>query len=178
MIRQDNLPLEKHNFCPKGRDSWCKFWLDKLDNTNIYDDKKRLPEVFMDELNPIFERLSSNELLSRCLEGLTQNQNESVNGMLWSKCSKNKFCGVRQVRTAVCETIGVFNTGAASNAGMFDKCGIHPGASLMQVLRKEDSVRVQDTARKVSIKYRQQRQKLRWKRKSKADKLSIQGLLV
>ena len=61
MIRQDNLSLEKqHQFCPKGTESWCKFWLDKLDNTNIYDDKKRLPDVFRDELNPIFERLSSN----------------------------------------------------------------------------------------------------------------------
>ena len=55
---------------------------------------------------------------------------------------------------------------------MFNKCRIGPGANLIKALRKEDSVRVQDAARKVSIKYRQQRQRLRSKRKSKADKLS------
>lgn len=72
----------------------------------------------------------------------------------------------------MCETIGVFNTDAAGKAKMFEKCGLDPGANLMQVLRKENSVRVQDAARKAHIKYRQQRQKLRCKHKSKADKLS------
>ena len=37
----------------------------------------------------------------------------------------------------MCETICVFNTGAASKAGMFDKCGIDPGANLMQALGKK-----------------------------------------
>ena len=55
---------------------------------------------------------------------------------------------------------------------MFDRCGIDSRTNLMQALRKENSVRVPDAARKVSIKYQQQRQKLRSKRKSKADKLS------
>ena len=32
---------------------------------------------------------------------------------------------------AVCETIGVFDTGAASKAKMFEKCGLDPGANLM-----------------------------------------------
>ena len=70
----------------------------------------------MEQLDPIFTRLSKDELLSRCLKGMTQNQNESANGVLWFKCPKTKFCGARRVRIAVCETIAAFNTGAASKA--------------------------------------------------------------
>ena len=38
---------------------------------------------FVNELRPIFEKLSKDELLSCCLKGLTQNQNESLNSQLW-----------------------------------------------------------------------------------------------
>ena len=77
MIEDTSMSLEKqHRHCPKGKNTWCKFWADKRNNTNTYDHSKRLPEVFMKELDPIFERLSDESLLTRCLQGLTQNQNE------------------------------------------------------------------------------------------------------
>ena len=44
---------------------------------------------------------------------ITQNQNESINGVLWSKCPKTKFCGKIKVLLAVSETVMYFNTGAA-----------------------------------------------------------------
>jgi hypothetical protein len=44
-------------------------------------------------IKPIFIRLSSNELLSKCLDGETQNQNESINGMIWNRIPKNIFVG-------------------------------------------------------------------------------------
>ena len=86
----------------------------------------------MDELDPIFTRLSKDDLLNRCLKGITQNQNEAANGILWSKCPKTKFCGVRRVCVpiAACETITLFNTGAASKAVTLDLCGVTPGVSL------------------------------------------------
>ena len=46
--------------------------------------------------------------------------NEAINGMLWFKCPKTKFCGARKVTIAVCETIALFNTGAASKAIVMD----------------------------------------------------------
>ena len=53
------------------KNGWCKFWNPKT----IYNDSKRLPSVFIKELKPIFERLSGDDLLKRCLKGHTQNQN-------------------------------------------------------------------------------------------------------
>ena len=43
----------------------------------------RLSIAFMQELPPISDRISNEDLLKRCLLGLTQNQNESLNGTMW-----------------------------------------------------------------------------------------------
>ena len=92
-----------------------------------YDNEKRLPTVFYDLLEPIFQRLSKNDLLNRCLHGMTQNQNESVNGLLWGRCLKTKFCGSQKVELAVSETVCEFNTGSDVNiradfVGSFSAC--------------------------------------------------------
>ena len=129
----------------------------------------------MEQLDPIFTRLSKDELLSRCLKGMTQNQNESANGVLWSKCPKTKFCGARRVRIAVCETIAAFNTGAASKAVVMNLCGVTPGVHTMKALRKQDATRIKNAAKKVTLKYRERRQKLRAQRKSKGDKTAYQA---
>ena len=76
---------------------------------------------------------------------------------------------------AVCETVGVFNTGAASKANLMKSCGISPGLNMLKALRKEDKERIMSAAHKVSSKYRKKRQEIRSKRKSKADKLSYQA---
>ncbi|CAH3114455.1 unnamed protein product, partial [Pocillopora meandrina] len=166
MIVDEDMSLKKqHRHCPKGKDTWCKFWADMHNKTNTYDNSKRLPAVFMKELDPIFKRLSDNALLSRCLQGFTQNQNESVNSQLWSRCSKTTFVGVRKVQIAVCETVAVFNTGAASKAVIMDLSGVNPGQSMLKALRDQDKRRIVTAGRKVSVKYRTQRKILRAKRK-------------
>ena len=139
----------------------------------LYNEDNRLPDVFMKELDIIFTRLSKDDLLNRFLKGMTQNQN--VAGMLWSRCSKTKFCGARRVRMAVCETNGIFNTGAGSLAEIMDMCGITPGANTIIALRKQDNKRIKVAAKKVWVKYREQRRKQRAKRKAKADQNAYQA---
>ena len=169
MIRNNKQTLKKqHQHCPKTADTWCKFWLDQRNGTSLYKEDNRLPEVFEKELDPIFKRLSNNELLTRCLKGLTQNQNEAINGILWSKCPKTRFCGSRKVRIAVCETVAEFNSGAASEAVLMRMCDIsEPGENSMRAFRSKDNLRIQIAAQKVSQKYRLQRQKQRFQRKAK-----------
>ena len=60
--------------------------MELFSDTTIYDSTKCLPFVFCWELNTNFERLSSLKLLSSCKNGLTQNQNELLNNVLWAKC--------------------------------------------------------------------------------------------
>jgi len=90
MISDDSNSLkEQHCFCPQEPDGWCTYW----SNRNEYSESNRLPSVFLKELEPLFKSLSDSTLLSCCLKGLTQNQNEALNGVLWSKCPKTKFAG-------------------------------------------------------------------------------------
>ena len=76
--------------------------------------------------------------LKRCLAGLTQNQNEAVNGQLWSRCPKTHFCGKRRVTIAVCETVTVSNTGAGSQAKFLENIGIPLGLNTLRGLRQKD----------------------------------------
>ncbi|XP_068700909.1 uncharacterized protein [Montipora foliosa] len=172
MIKNDLCSLEEqHKLCPKDQDTWCKFWKDKA----AYKEDNRLPCVFVEELKPIFTRLTSDDLLKRCLQGQTQNRNESVNGQLWSRCPKSRYCGKRRVVIAVCETVGVFNTGASSKAVLMKSCGISPGRNMLKALRREDQDRIASAAHKISSKYRKRRQIIRSNRKSRADKLAYQA---
>ena len=45
MIENEDMQLEKqHRYCPKDKDTWCKFWADKRNKTTTYDNSKRLPK--------------------------------------------------------------------------------------------------------------------------------------
>ena len=146
-VRNDEETLEKqHDAWP--RNGLCTFWhcLDK------YDDKKRLPHVFVEELNPLFTR-SSEELINRCLQGPAQNQNETANQVLWTKCPKTKFCGRTKDFLAVTETVSHFNTGAASTATLLKAAVVIPSET--------DIIRIKKAAINVSEKVRLSLRKLR-----------------
>jgi len=86
----------QHRYCPTGDGTWCRYWKSQKDqsitySSITYSNSKRLPEVFLAELLPIFSRLTADSLLDRCLQGLTQNQDESLNGLVWSICPKTRF---------------------------------------------------------------------------------------
>ena len=167
-VKEDSLSLDlQHAKCP--RSSWCKYW----SNREHYDDGKRLPSVFFNELKPMFTRLSQKELLGRCLKGLTQNQHEAINGMLWRRCPKTKFCGKRKVELAVAETIIEFNSGAAGIASVQEASGVSISSNMMKAIRKLDKSRVQHAAQKISEKVRLIRRKKRAKSKSKSDNTSV-----
>ena len=87
----------------------------------------RLPSVFKLLLKPIFSRLSNNDILGRCLKGLTPNQNEAINGMLWAVCPKTKFCGRSKVLLAVADTVLQWNSGADDKLILYNDLGISPG---------------------------------------------------
>ena len=155
-IRNDDEPIvSQHDLCPRA--SWCLFW----SSPDSYDDSKRLPSVFYNELKPLFTRLSDDSLLGRCLRGLTQNQNEAANQVLWTKCPKTKFCGRVKLQLAVCETVTHFNSGAGARAVLLKASGVAPGTNMLSALRKSDDKRIKFAARKISAKARLNRRKLR-----------------
>lgn len=56
-----------------------------------YKHKNSLPETVMTAIKPLYEDLSCQELLMRCLHGKTQNPNESVNSCIWKTLPKTEF---------------------------------------------------------------------------------------
>ena len=151
-----NATIENsHMFCPVGKTSWCKFQRDKINNTKTYSDKNMLSPAFYNGIKPIFEKLTNDDILERCQAGLTQNANESLHNVLWSKCPKNYFCGKERLNFAVNETITVFNSGAASKAMILEAAGVKQiGRRTYTCLRNEDRQRFVSSAQKVSKKYK------------------------
>ena len=58
---------------PEGATSWCRYMRDQANQTNYYKHEAGLPLDVIAELKPIFARLGEVSLLSRCLDGKTQN---------------------------------------------------------------------------------------------------------
>ncbi len=168
IVSDSKKPLSfQHRFCPHGKEPWCCFWRDKANKTKLYKEANRLNDVF--SVEPIFQRLSDSELVKRCLLGLTQNQNESINGRLWSLVPKTRFCGKRRIVIGVCETICAWNTGASSKFVIMEKIGIEVGRNTLIALRQEDKNRLANSARQISAKYRLARKKKRLRKKGGKD---------
>ena len=67
--------------------------------------------VFLELLKPVFRHLSERSLLLRCLPGYSQNQNESLNGVVWSKAPKHKFKGPKSIEMAGMSAVLQFDCG-------------------------------------------------------------------
>ena len=104
MVPPEGSVESQHSYCPNDDKTWCNYHKDKIFNINIYDRSKYLPFVFRGELHEIFTRLSSSDLLNACQRELTQNQNESINNMIWSKCPKRVLCNKSRFVISVCES--------------------------------------------------------------------------
>ena len=102
-----------HQFCPKTAD--------KLNGTTTYKQKINLPPAIKELLLPIFKNLSADSLLSKCFDGLTQNQNEAPNGVIWKKCPKDVL------EIAVFLAVIYFNEGSKGLTNVTEAQGIRSG---------------------------------------------------
>ena len=64
----------------------CKYQNDVIHGTNLCKDKPSIHIKLKEILQPVFMSLASAELLAKCLHGKTQNNNESLNGVIWKRC--------------------------------------------------------------------------------------------
>ena len=98
----------RHRFCPDGEKSWCSY---KRTGKKVEDKPHYLDPIFLQLLKPIFKRLSDRSLLLRCLPGYSQNQNECLNSVVWSKAPKHKFKGPKAVEMAGMSAVLQFDCG-------------------------------------------------------------------
>lgn len=102
-----------------GQDSWC-FYNKALAKNQIPPSHNKMPvyinKTVVQHIQPIFERLSNPNFLSRCRMGLTQNSNEGLHSILWKKCPKINFVSRKKVEIAAVNTVAEFNFGATEAA--------------------------------------------------------------
>ena len=94
---------------------------------STYKPSTSLPVSIKREIQKIFQDLSSDELLSRCLEGITQNPNEAFNQLVWQRCPKQTFVSKNVLESGVYSSVLTYNDGFISLGNVFRKLDIKPG---------------------------------------------------
>ena len=126
----DDLP--QHHFCPPGSDSWCFFKRSIGEHRYPTGHKKRVHTpldfgLLHRYLEPIYERLASLKLLSKCELKTTQNPNESFHHSVWSRCSKKNFHSLKRVEFALISAAAEFNSGPFGLATVKRSLGFQEG---------------------------------------------------
>jgi len=101
-----------------------------------------LPLDVIAKLEPIYSSLSEESLLSRCLDGKTQNQNEALNGMFWERVLKGVFNGAEVLQLGIYDAVAHFNIGCQATVKILEELGLSPGQYCLTESQKADSVRV------------------------------------
>ena len=132
-------------------------------------EKEAVVEMFVNRKLKYVEYVGDGDTNSfaSCSKGLTQNQNEAINNIVWSKCSKRVFIVRERFKLAVCEAITSFNGGTRSRKILLDKLKVVCAQGSKKVLAMQNKVRLQNASIKITEKYRKQRQTLRQIRKGK-----------
>lgn len=116
----------QHHYCPQGKDSWCKY-RQALAEGRPFKHKPTMPRAIWDHIKLVYEALSSENLLSRCLGGYTQNRNESLNSKIWKLAPKKSYSGANRVRAAAAIAIVTYNDQYRALLDIFDALGLEVG---------------------------------------------------
>ena len=95
--------------------------------------------------------MSHEDLLSKCLHGLTRNQNESFNAMIWDKLPKPRCVSFTPLQFGVYESVANFNKGRKASVLIFEKLGIIPGKYTLTGCQKLNQKRLSTSTQLKSV---------------------------
>ncbi|KAK6968219.1 hypothetical protein BgiMline_028081 [Biomphalaria glabrata] len=101
-------------------------WCPKEQNIAVAN-KNKLPKYITDAMKPIFEKLTSDVLLQKCLHGGTQNANESFHNLISKRCLENQFVGRKRLEIAVLDATIVYNDGELGRRQILTLLGLQLG---------------------------------------------------
>ena len=90
--------------------------------------------------------LSDPNLLRKCLDGFTQNSNESFNNIIWTYCPKNKYNGVKTLEISVGLAVISFNDGTEGWKSVFTGLKLKYGVFSKKFFRQADAERIKKAA--------------------------------
>lgn len=154
-----------HRRCPQGRESWCFFNRAVAQGLPPPPHKDHLGTHLNREVAehvlPVYKKLADLELLKRCQQGKTQNRNECLHNMIWSRCPKNQFASRSKVEVAVLLAVGEFNEGSSGSQTYLSAQGLHVGNNTVRLGVTRDNVRRSNSQRVKDLKNKQRREKIR-----------------
>ena len=156
----------RHQNCPSGESSWCK-WR-KAKATGSLDEYKHekppLSDKVLNILEPIYQELSRDDLLTRCIGAETQNNNESLNSLIWTLAPKHIHSGPKIVEIATFLAVIIFNEGFLPILKTMEIMGITIGqqADVYAIFRNDNRItrsqqRLSDFAKQFRIDRREDR---------------------
>jgi hypothetical protein len=149
----------QHTFCPTGEDSWCTYNRALAKRETPPPHKPRLTKPQAEGIRDIYERLSKQDLLSRCRQAKTQNPCESLNGRMWLLCPKTRWASLKSVQTAAAIAILWYNKGYTAFSDVLDELGVGTPSSLKKETVKADKKRIEQMQKKATGEQRYKREK-------------------
>lgn len=133
----------QHDGCPEGADSWSTWQKAKFnDELNNYKHKPAMKKEIYTAILPVYQDLSRDELLERCLGGYTQNANESFNATIWALAPKTIHSGKEVVEIASNLAACNFNEGLNGILKVMRVLQLDIGETCHSFCAKADSERV------------------------------------
>lgn len=140
-ISTDKKP--QHTMCPPGKESWCSWQKAKAQRRRrLYKHKEALPEVVQKAIKPVYDALSSDDLLKRCLGGYTQNSNESLNAKVWKIAPKVSPGSLKLVKIASNIAVSTFNDGAQAYLRTLQQLRMKVGINAYNYCNDENASRL------------------------------------
>lgn len=169
----------KHDKCPIGQDSWCSWQKAKATNSLAeYKHKAALPIRVYKAIKPVYEELTRDDLLTRCIGGYTQNCNESFNSTVWALAPKSISSGKIVLDIATDIAVCVYNDVFASILHILKAMGLEIGPNSYGMCLEIDKERIKLAERSLSEAARAWRIALKSNRKEMEEQdTNLEGQL-
>jgi len=159
-ISTDDNP--QHSHCPPGETSWCKYRA--AEASGNLKNVKHSPAIegkIQPLLKTIYEDLSSDDLLRRCLGANTQNNNESFNFCVWYLAPKHMFVGKKIVQIATNCALCIFNEGFKPLLMIMEVKGITIRKAAAALAKRQNNARISAANDRSSKATKKQRMQIR-----------------
>lgn len=169
----------QHSKCPVGENSWCTWQKAKARNELAqYKHKPAFNQLVFDAVKPIYEDLSNDELLSRCLGGYTQNSNESYNAIVWSMAPKTIQSGKTIVDIAADIAACNYNDGLTSIMQIMKVLNLTIGQNCYNFCVEADARRVEIAERSMTDAAKETRKTaISQKKETEVTNVNLEGQL-
>ena len=143
-----------HTCCPSGEESWCFYQraLASGEEPESHEERVKHPLAYevAEAMLPVYERMSNPNLLKRLAKGKTQNSNECLHSVIWSRCPKTIFVGRHKLQGAAASAVAVFNGGASQLTQIMKEMAIEVNEVTYAYAEEKDRLCMQRASARMS----------------------------